>query len=38
MIKDLYDILETTDSQKAIEILVNKLPEPIILLGGWAVY
>ena len=35
---DLYDLIETESSYQALEILSKKLPEPLILLGGWAVY
>lgn len=35
---DLYDQIETDSSYQALKILSDRLPEPLILLGGWAVY
>ena len=38
MIRELYDTIETCASKDALKNLVLNLPEPIVLLGGWAVY
>ena len=35
---ELYDTIETTASLEALEVLAERLPKPLILLGGWAVY
>ncbi|MEE9118809.1 MAG: nucleotidyl transferase AbiEii/AbiGii toxin family protein [Calditrichia bacterium] len=38
MIDELYDRIETDSSKRTLEILANNLPEPVVILGGWAVY
>ena len=38
MVNELYDSLETDSSIIALKTLTKKLPEPIVILGGWAVY
>lgn len=38
MTDELYDQVETESAFAALTTLVNSLPEPFLLLGGWAVY
>lgn len=38
MISELYGPIEIRTSKHTIEILAERLPNPIIILGGWAVY
>jgi hypothetical protein len=38
MAEQLYDRLETNEALKALEALSGMLPEPFLLMGGWAVY
>jgi hypothetical protein len=38
MAQQLYDRIETDEALKALEVLSDKLPEPFLLMGGWAVY
>ena len=35
---EIYEHLETDASFEAFKLLSDELPEPLILLGGWAVY
>jgi phage anti-repressor protein len=35
---ELYESIETTSSKSALDHLVMNLEEPIIIIGGWAVY
>ena len=35
---ELYDTIETKASLETLDVLAERLPKPIILLGGWAVY
>jgi len=38
MIRNLYEQLETDASFQALLTLAHDLPEPVVLLGGWAVF
>ena len=38
MTEEIYDPLETESALKALVALTRSLPEPFVVLGGWAVY
>jgi len=38
MTSGLYDQIETDSSREALEELASLLPQPVVLLGGWAVF
>jgi hypothetical protein len=38
MLEELYDRVESSSAFKALNHIVTRLPEPFLLLGGWAVY
>ena len=38
MVKQLYDRQETDSALEALRSLSSELPEPFVLIGGWAVY
>jgi hypothetical protein len=38
MTVEIYDSKETVTANTALNTLLTSLPEPFILLGGWAVY
>jgi hypothetical protein len=38
VVNELYDSLETDSSKIALITLAKQLPEPFVILGGWAVY
>jgi len=38
MTNGLYDQIETDSSREALEELASLLPQPVVLLGGWAVF
>jgi len=38
MTEELYDLQETETAIEALGVLTNSLPEPFVVLGGWAVY
>jgi len=35
---ELYDTIEVNASKLALDALIEELPKPVILLGGWAIY
>ena len=38
MPEELYDIVERESALEALNYVVTRLPEPFLLLGGWAIY
>jgi hypothetical protein len=38
MPEELYDAVERESALNALNYIVTRLPEPFLLLGGWAIY
>jgi hypothetical protein len=38
MTEEFYERLETETAKNALMALSKQLPEPVVVLGGWAVY
>jgi len=38
MPEELYDRIESGSAFKALNHIVTRLPEPFLLIGGWAIY